>query len=201
MLETVCRRGGTTGCVAVLCGALALAGCSQGDHLPTIAPLTCDPPTLSDYAGTWRLTLPSTLPGSTFTHCAAPALDGTAVTVSTETPCPEGPTSPCPVVLTFAITIYLKEYRPGGVPRYGISGTTNGGLTLFGEIDSGSCTASFRFYQVDGPGFSCSGTFAETHHEMFASCPEGWVPVAGQTQNSICDVSPPFEPLVEFPPP
>jgi len=90
--------------MAALSVAFALTGCGQGDH-PTREPLaTCDPPTVGDYAGTWRLTLPSTLTGSTFTRCADPASDGTPVVVPTQQPCPEDPTSPCQVVLAFSIT-------------------------------------------------------------------------------------------------
>jgi hypothetical protein len=163
-----------------------------------MAPIACDPPTVADYAGTWRLTLPSTLTGSTFTHCTDPASDGTAVTVPTETPCPEDPTSPCSVVLTFGVTVFLKEYHPGGVPRYGISGTTDAGQYLLGEFDDATCTASFSFGQGGGPDFGCTGTVAETHREMFGSCSKGTPPLEGQNQGWLCDVSPPIEPLVEF---
>jgi hypothetical protein len=55
---------------------------------------------------------------------------------------------------------------------------------------------SFEQDGVVGPGYS--GRFAETHHEMFTSCPKRWVPVAGETRNSVCDARSPIEPLVEF---
>lgn len=184
--------------MAVLCGALGLTGCG-GDDDPTRMSLTfCDPPTVGDYARTWRLTLPSTLTGSTFTRCTDRATDGTAVTVPTGTPCPEDPTSPCPVVLTFAVSVFLKDYQPGGVPRYGFTGTTNAGQYVLGEIDHATCTASFGFGQDGGVGFGCSGTVANTHREMFGSCSLGTIPIEGQAQVSICDVSPPIEPLIEF---
>lgn len=201
MSNTRCRRGATFGRAAVLCGALALTGCNHDGKPIQSVLVACDPPTLGDYAGPWRLTLPSTLTGSTFTHCTDQAFDGTTVTVPTGTPCPEDPTSPCPVVLTFEITIYLKEYHPGGVPRYGISGTTEAGQYLFGEFDDATCTASFSFGQSGGPDFGCTGTAAETHREMFGSCSKGSPPIGGQIQGWPCDVSPPIEPLVEFLPP
>lgn len=199
--DTVRLRGAAFSCVAVLGGALALAGCSQSDHRIARALATCDQLTLADYAGTWRLTLPSTLTGSTFTHCTDPASDGTAITVPTGTPCPENPTSPCPVVLTFTITIFLKDYQPGGVPRYGFSGTTDAGQYILGEIDHATCTASFSFGQDGGVGFGCLGTVAENHREMFGLCAKGTIPVDGQGQGSTCDVAPPIEPLIEFLPP
>ena len=196
MSDTVCRRGATFSRIAVLCGALALAACGRSDR--SIAPVTCDPPRLDDYATTWRLTLPSTLTGSTFTHCTDLVSEGTAVTVPTGTPCPEDPVSPCPVVLTFDITVYVKEYHPGGVPRYGITGTTDTGQVLFAEFDDATCTAAFSFGGGGGASFGCAGTVAETHREMFGSCAKGTAPIEGQYEGSHCDVSPPIEPLVEF---
>jgi hypothetical protein len=195
------RRRAMLGRVAVLGGLVVLAGCGQDDHPATSALITCDPPALADFSGSWRLTLPSTVTGSTFIHCTEPASDGTAVTVPTEVPCPEDPTSPCPVELTFSVTVFVKEYHPGGVPLYGIVGSTDAGQVLFGEIESGACTASFRFGQSGDVHFGCSGTFADSHREMFASCLEGEPPGGVSEKDRACDVSPPIEPLVEFLPP
>jgi len=194
---TSCRSV-TLNCLGALCGALALAGCNAHDPTTTSIAVTCDPPTVSDYAGHWRLMLPSTLTGSTLSDCTEPAMDGATVIVPTQSVCPADPASPCPVELIFAITIVLKDYHPGGLPLYGIIGQTGSEQFLLGEIRSGACSASFSFGQAGGIQFICSGTFADSHREMFVSCSHGTIPIEGQTQESFCRISPPLEPVVEF---
>ena len=163
-----------------------------------VTPIACDPPRLDDYLATWRITLPSTVTGSTFTHCSDPMLDGTAVVFPTEAPCPEDPMSPCPAVLNFDISVYLKEYHPGGDLVYGIVGTTAAGHVLFAGFDNATCTASFSISQGEAASFGCAGPVAESHREIFASCSNGAPPHEGPHLDRPCDISPPIEPLVEF---